>query len=165
MDDQYPVPVESDDQLLARLGRAVAEVDPVPDEVRQAARMAFDTRDLDAELAVLVADSARDGADPDAIFDAVRAGEVADIRLLSFTGGGVQVDIEVNRTGGRLDLMGQLSGASGNTCFLEYPQEPAVEVELDDIGRFMVTGTPGGPVRLRCRSAAGTPVTTSWVTL
>ena len=164
MDDHYPVPDESDDQLLARLGRAVAEVDPVPEEVRQAARIAFDTRDLDAELAVLVADSARDGADPDVAFEAVRAGDLSGARLLSFSGGGVQVDLEVSRSGDQLDLIGQVTGAAARGCFLEYPLR-TLELELDSIGRFLVTGVQTGPVRLRCRSARGTPVRTSWVAI
>jgi hypothetical protein len=148
---------DTDDELQARLARVVAEIDAVPEEVRQAARAAFGTRDLDGELAVLVADSAHDG------FEAVRAGDVLGPRLLSFACGEVQVDLEVSRTGDQLDLTGQVTGAAEHGCRLEYPRGATLELDLDSIGRFLVSGIPAGPIRLRCYSAAGAPVLTSWV--
>jgi hypothetical protein len=148
---------DDDDELLARLGGVVAEIDPVPAEVRRAARAAFGTRDLDGELAALVADSAHDG------FEAVRAGDLFGPRLLSFACDGVQVDLEVSRAGDQVDLTGQVTGAAGHGCRLEYPRGATVELDLDSIGRFLVSGVPGGPIRLRCYSAGGVPVLTSWV--
>jgi hypothetical protein len=150
---------ETDDELLTRLGRAVAEVDPVPEEVRRAARAALATRDVDAELVVLVADSALDD------FESVRAGDVPGGRLLSFAGAGIQVDLEVSGTREQVDLIGQVTGDAVHGAVLEYPHGRSVALDLDSIGRFLVSGLPGGPVRLRCHSAGGVPVSTSWVAI
>jgi hypothetical protein len=152
-----------DDQLMVELGRVVRMVDPVPEGVLAAARAVIASRDLDGELAALLADSgAPTSAGP------VRTG--ASGRLLSFACGPVQIDLEITTGPDRLadirvvDIIGQLSGGSADGCVLEYPggRQP---VALDGLGRFAVTGAPAGPVRIRCRSAAGAPVTTTWVTL
>lgn len=157
-----------DDELLAELRRAAAEVDPVPDLVRAAARAAIAMADLDSELAVLVGDSAADTAEPalrGLAYDLVRSGVGAGSRLLSFAGGGVQVDLEVSGGAGQLTLYGQLAGAATHGCVLERGDGARHGVEVDELGRFVLTGAVPGPVRLRCRSAAGTPVTTTWTTI
>ncbi len=147
-----------DDRLIAELRRMVGAVDPVPDGVLAAARAAIATRDLDGELAEVVADS---GTRVPA--GSVRGGTPR--RLLSFAGGEVQIDLEVTLGPDRvIGIIGQLSGGSTGDCALEYPagRQP---VSVDGLGRFAVTGARCGPVRVRCRSAAGAQVTTSWVTL
>jgi hypothetical protein len=147
-----------EDRLIAELRRVVGTVDPVPHGVLTSARAAIATQDLDGDLAELVADSGtRVPAGP------VRGGTPR--RLLSFSGGEVQVDLEITLGSDRLiGIIGQLSGGSTDDCVLEYPagRQP---VSLDRLGRFAVTGARCGPVRVRCRSAAGVRVTTSWVTL
>jgi hypothetical protein len=147
-----------DDQLIADLRQVVGVVDPVPEGVFAAARAAIVTRDLDGELAELVADT---GTRVPA--GSVRGGTPR--RLLSFACGEVQIDLEVTVGSDRIvGIIGQLSGGTNDDCVLEYPagRQP---VSLDSLGRFAVTGARGGPVRVRCRSAAGERVTTSWVTL
>jgi hypothetical protein len=147
-----------DDQLIAELRRVVGTVDPVPEGVLAAARAAMAARDLDGELAELVADS---GTRVPA--GSVRGGTPR--RLLSFACGEVQIDLEITVGSDRLvGIIGQLSGGSNDDCALEYPagRQP---VSLDSFGRFAVAGARCGPVRVRCRSAAGARVTTSWVTL
>jgi hypothetical protein len=161
-------PVE-DDELVAELRRLAAEVDAVPDEVRAAAHAAITTRHLDRELAVLVADSAAgvDTGHPASAFEHVRTGtgEGRNPRLLSFAGGGAQVDLELNDHGDRLDLIGQFSGASTEGCVLEYASGGPLVLDVDDLGRFLVSGARHGPVRARFRSAAGAQVVTAWVTI
>jgi hypothetical protein len=157
-------PHEQDDEaLMAELRRIVADADPVPDTVVAAARAAFETRDLDRDLAELVADSAA----ADAGFETVRQtpGSQAAGRLLSFDGGGVRVEMEVTRTGDDLTLIGQLDGVAGTSCDLERGGGHRTAIELDELGRFLVTGLPPGPLRLRCRSAGGAEVVTVWITL
>ena len=147
-----------DDELVAGLRRLAAEVDPVPDEVRAAAHAAITTRNLDRELAVLVADSAADVdiGHPDSAFEQVRTGTAGSQsrRLLSFAGGGAQVDLELSDHGDRLDLVGQFSGASTQGCVLEYASGGPLVLDVDDLGRFLVSGVRHGPVRARFRSAA-----------
>jgi hypothetical protein len=158
-----------DDALVAELRRLAAEVDSVPDEVRAAAHAAITTRHLDCELAVLVADSSADVevGHPASAFEQVRTGTAGsqNRRLLSFAGGGAQVDLELSDQGDRLDLIGQFSGASTEGCVLEYASGAPLELELDDLGRFLVSGARHGLVRARFRSAAGVQMITAWVTV
>ena len=150
-----------DDELLADLRRVASAVDGPPARVLEAARAAFLTRDADGELALLIGDS-RSAVG----FETVRAGPAPAQGhwLLSFAGGGVQVDMEVAEHAGRISLVGQFIGASGDDYVLETPggRRP---MEVDDLGRFIVDGLAHGPIRLRCCSADGTPITTVWVTV
>jgi hypothetical protein len=154
MSGQQQSPDSADDALLARLRRIAAEADPVHEMVIQAARSAFGLRELDAELAELVRDSAVDvpattvrGAAP---------------RLLSFEFGDVAVECEITERALRRDILGQLVGANAAGVAAEVPGAAAVTVPVDERGRFSVRDLPAGPVRLRCRLADGTTVVTSW---
>jgi hypothetical protein len=150
---------------LDNLRRIVRDVDPVPDEVFAAARAAIITRELDAELAALVADSA--AMEDELRFDPVRTAstEAADTRLLSFDGGGVRVELEVSGPADQLMVVGQVTGAADRGCVLEQADGRVHDVELDSLGRFLITGVTSGPARLRCRSASGGRVSTHWVWL
>jgi hypothetical protein len=156
-----PRPDSDDGRLLSELRRVAAQVDSVPEVVLAAARAAIITRDLDAELAVLVGDSMASAG-----FDPVRAAPEAPAgnRVLSFTGGGVQVDLEVTEYGDQVTLIGQLTGAAPEGCVLEYANGRSHQLELDALGRFLARAEPG-PLRVRCRSTDGTRVTTAWVTV
>jgi hypothetical protein len=157
--------VNHQEDLLAALRRVAAAVDGPPDAVRNAARSAFDLRDLDGELAVLIADSRAPDGD-EAAFEAVRAEAEAGRGgwLLSFLGGGVQVDMEVDDEHGRVRLIGQFSGATGDEYVLES-RDGQRPIEVDAVGRFIVEDLTPGPVRLRCRSADGTRITTTWISI
>jgi hypothetical protein len=151
----------SDDALLARLRHVAAEADPVPEAVLAAARAAILTRNLDSQLANLVADS--DTATTELEFEQVRS--AAGGRLLSFEGAGVQVDVEVTGRPGGLSLIGTVTGAGTPDCVLEAADGGRREVRLDSLGRFMLDAVPAGPARLRCQTATGAGVITSWVRL
>ena len=153
------------DELLAGLRRVASAVDGPPDAVIAAARAAFLARDLDGALAVLIADSRVPDGDASA-FETVRTDlEPTQGRwLLSFFGGGVQVDMEVDDGGDRVRLLGQFSGASGDEYYLESAAGRQ-RIEVDAVGRFIVDDVDPGPVRLRCRGADGTQITTAWVSV
>ena len=166
----------ADDQLVGELRRIASEIDAVPDDVRAAAQAAITTRDLDSELAALVADSAapiadsapHETSDPTSpAFEPVRSGSegAGGSRLLSFAGSGVQVDLEVTERGGRLDLIGVFTGASTDGCVLEFAAGERHVLDVDTLGRFIVNGVGRGPVRARCRSTAGARIITAWVTI
>jgi hypothetical protein len=156
---------EDDDAILARLRTIAAHTDAVPDAVLAAARASIETRDLDSELAALIADSA--ATTPAQTFEAVRSGSPAGVaeRLLSFEGAGVQVELEVVRGGDGLTLIGQLVGVEPGECVIERAGGRAETVHLDELGRFLAEGVPAGPARLRCRSTTGRTVVTAWVSL
>jgi hypothetical protein len=159
----HPAAGWDDRRLLAELRRVVSDVDGPPSGVLNAARAAIIARDLDGELAVLVADSRATG-DPMA-YEPVRGdADTAQGRwLLSFEGAGVQVDMEIEDENGRARVVGQFSGTSDDHCLLESGGGDRRRVEVDELGRFMVADVPHGPIRLRCRSSDGTAVTTAWV--
>ncbi|MEV6633005.1 hypothetical protein AB0M54_19875 [Actinoplanes sp. NPDC051470] len=148
-----------DDELLADLRRLAALVDPVPQHVREAARAAFLTRDLDAELAELIADSTAD-----ADFEPVR--QATDERLLSFAADGTQVEMTVRAEGAGWTMMGQVFGAGpGTEAVVESDGRATTPLDLDDLGRFLVGDLASGPVRLRCDLPGGAKLVTSWVIL
>jgi len=152
-----------DDALLADLRRIAAVVDGPPASVLAAARAAYLARDLDGELAMLTGDSriAGDGA-----YEPVRT-DPAPAQghwLLSFEGGGVQVHMEVDEQCGRLRIIGQFAGASGDDYHLESAGTRR-RIDVDSLGRFIVDDVAHGPIRLRCHAADGAPVTTVWVTI
>jgi len=145
---------EYDEGIVIDLRRIAATVDGVPDGVRDAARAAFLTRDLESEIAALIADSR---------YEPVRAAEPAQGRwLLSFEGGGIHIDLEIEDHHPDVRVIGQLSGVAVDDCELDTGGR-AVRVDVDHLGRFIVPGLAPGPVRLRCRVAGDRRVTTTWV--
>jgi hypothetical protein len=157
-----------DERLLAALAEVLAEADPPPEWVLFAARAAITTRALDEELAELIGDTELTTVDGSAglAFEAVRtAAATPEGRMLSFDGGGVQIDLEVDRRGRAATLIGQLTGACPDGCTLEYGDGRSRPVHLDGLGRFLVTVAGRSPVRLRCRSVSGARITSSWISL
>jgi hypothetical protein len=158
-----------DSALIAWLRRVAAEADPVPGGVYLAAAAAIDSRDLDAELADLLGDSAMDADSRDAgelAFEVVRRGpgtSAASTRMLAFAGGAVRIDMEITEHGGGVDLVGQFTGTTGEGCVLEYSDGHRLVLELDDLGRFLLSGVDRGTLRVRCLSARGIRMVTSWV--
>lgn len=151
-------PEAADDSMIAWLSRVVALADPVPPELLGAARMAFGLRELDAQVAELVRDSA-----VDVPATAVR-GLAA--RLLSFEAGDVSIECEITIRGTHRDIIGQLIG--GETATLDVLLADTAEarsVPVGDLGRFTVRDLPPGLVRLRCRLADGSTIVTSWAAL
>jgi len=150
--------------VLTAFRRIAAAVDPPPGHLLPAARAAFLARDLDAEVALLIADS-RTGVSS-VVYEPVRAEvETTPGRwLLSFEGGGIAVELEVEARGGRVRLIGLITGADGEECLLESAtgRRP---VGLDELGRFLVEDVEHGRVRLQCRTPDGSRVTTAWVTV
>jgi hypothetical protein len=146
-----------DDALEARLRAVAEEADPVPDLVLESARAAFDLRDLDAELASLVADSAVD--DPAVLTRAV----VSDVRMLSFECGevAVELDVETDAMSGRVHLSGLAVGATGSVVVVRSADRLSTTLGPD--GRFTVADLDAGPLRLELTTPDGRRVTTSWV--
>jgi hypothetical protein len=161
---------EDDETLLAELRRIAREADPVPPDALAAARAALTTRDLDRLLADLVADSAVPAAAAASAgletFEPVRSAvdDPATRRLLSFTGAGVEINLEIEPDEAALLIFGQVTGATVGSCRLEHARGER-HVPLDALGRFLVTGVGHGPVRLHVRTASGADVATAWVTV
>lgn len=148
---------ERDDELERRLRALATEADPPPALVVDAAKAAFALRDLDAELAVLVADSAVD--DPAVLTRAV----VSDVRMLSFECGdvAVELDVETDPLSRRVRLSGLAVGAVGAVVLVRSDARISADLAAD--GRFVVENVAPGPLRLELTTPDGRRVTTSWI--
>lgn len=146
-------------QLARELREVYDAVDPVPPEVLAVAYGALAWRDVDADLAALVADT----ADADDRLTGVREGGGA--RLVTFEVGGLVIEVEVAETGATRRLLGQVIPAATTSLVVETPAD-AIEVDVDPLGRFSATGVSHGPVRLVCDLRDGDQhVVTSWITI
>ncbi len=147
-------PDPADDELIARLRRVAARADPVPEALLAAASAAFGLRELDVRVAELVRDSA-----VDASATAVRG---LGARMLSFEAADAAIECEVTARGRRRDVIGQLVGAIAAAVQVQVAGGRAVDVPVDDRGRFSASDLPAGPFRLRCPLADGSTLMTSW---
>ncbi|WP_306212141.1 carboxypeptidase-like regulatory domain-containing protein [Actinoplanes sp. RD1] len=160
---------ERDDQLLlARLGALLREVDPAPRDLVALAKASFILRDLDAELAELVEDSA--APDPEWQPLAVRgSATVPQPRQLTFQvvdeRGQDEVIVAV-----QVEAVGELRRLSGHL----FPPEPAdielrrpgtaevQQVPADEGGFFVLEDVPPGPMSLTVRRGGAFAVATRW---
>ena len=152
------MPDEADDKLTGELRRVAARLDPVPPELLDAAARAFTWRDIDAELAELVFDSLLDTDEASLVRGAPER------RLVSFTGGGLTIDVEVTSAGPERTVMGQIVPPQRGVVDIRRRQE-TVSIEADEMGRFRSGPLPPGPLSLRLRPAGGAPVVTDWLAL
>ncbi|WP_305783135.1 carboxypeptidase-like regulatory domain-containing protein [Symbioplanes lichenis] len=160
---------EAEDQrLLVRLGAVLREVDPAPRDLVALAKASFILRDLDAELAELVEDSA--APDPERQPLAVRgSATVPQPRQLTFQvvdeRGQDEVIVAV-----QVEAAGELRRLSGHL----FPPEPA-DIELrrpgtaevqrvpaDEGGFFVLEDVPPGPMSLTVRREGAFAVATRW---
>jgi hypothetical protein len=149
---------ERDDQLLGELRDVIAELDPVPGHVVEAAEAALEWRTIDDELAELLHDSSADTA-----LVGVRGEEEA--RVLSFAGASVRVEVEVSGRGSLRMLTGQLVPAGGARIEIRHADH-VTTVAADERGRFTAADVPMGSISLRCHlDAPGHPrvLATPWL--
>lgn len=150
-----------DDALAAALGRLFATIDPVPEPVRIAARVAIEWRTLDAELAALVHDSTVD--EP---VLALRGD--AGPRALTFEAHDLTIEIETERehagAGATLRLVGQLVPPQAAQIALCVGDDVHA-TNADERGRFRAPGLSAGSLRLRCLLGDDRLVETDWLTI
>lgn len=140
----------ADTVLEEELRQAAAVLDPVPPHLLQTALEAFALRDLDARVAELTFDS---------LTDAVPVRGAADVpRMLTFTAGGVTVDVELTGEG----LMGQVLPPQPARVEVLGGPRTAAPLTADDMGRFFSDVRPAGPFALRL-AAGGETVVTPWL--
>lgn len=161
-----PEPTEHDladpslDALMDRL-RVLAETDAPPPLVAVLARAAFETRDLDAELAVLTADSAVDE------LALVRGADTATMpRMLSFETDAVGIELQIEHSGDTVAVRGLVTGIDETRPGIRLDLDTAngsIELAVDPHGWFSATDVSPGALRLRLHGAVGGPVTTPWI--
>jgi hypothetical protein len=150
-----------DDQgLLARLGGVARAADGPPELAYDLGRGALAWRNVDSELAQLVADSALETS-------TVRSAG-SDTRLLSFETGDMTIEVQVSVRQGQRSLLGQVipePAAEGGVARVETSAGPASSAPLDQVGRFEIDDVPGELLRIRIEAPGGAAVTTAWVGL
>jgi hypothetical protein len=151
----------TDDELLAVLGAALDQADPVPPEVLAAARGAYTWRTIEAELAALVYDSSTDEE-----LAGVRGGALV-ARALTFEYEDVVVELEVDETTAGRVVTGQVAPAPLEWIELHQAErtEP-IRLDVDELGRFRTAPLAPGPFRLLCRFRRSAPfamLLTEWV--
>lgn len=142
-----------DEALMAALKEAVAEAQAVPASMREAARAAYTWRTIDEELLELTHDSALAGA--------AQVRSAADeVRVLSFTGEDVSLELEVE--GGR--VMGQVLPARAASIVLQAASGESVATDADASGFFTYDDVPRGLVRFSV-TVEGKTSLTQWAEL
>jgi hypothetical protein len=86
----------------------------------------------------------------------------SDVRLLTFTVDGWQLDLELIVDGAARRLVGELTPAGPAHVEVEHAGGTLAE-DADELGRFLVSGVPAGRLRVRCEPAGGTPIVTPWL--
>jgi hypothetical protein len=145
-----------DDQLLAALGEALQGP---PGSLVEEAKALYTWREVDAELAQLIHDSALD----DNLVAGMRA-ELASVRRLAFEtrAGDVTLELEVTPDG----IVGQVWPRPLSAELEVGTKDGAVRVvELDEVGGFFVHLVPPGPFRLSWHASQDRRVLTVWITL
>jgi hypothetical protein len=143
---------EDDDLLAGELGSLLRRSNPMPASITASARSAFAWRTVDAELAVLRADSMLEAT------AGVRGGTD---RQLTFEAAGMSVEVDVLDGGRR--IVGQVVPPQPGSVDLEGPHTRSAAA-ADDYGQFALD-VWNGPARLRFSGVDGRSVVTDWVTL
>ncbi|MGX7672513.1 hypothetical protein [Plantactinospora sp. DSM 117369] len=165
----------TDDELLAELTRVAAAADPPPELVVASARHALSTRRLDDQLAALLADSALDTA-----VQVVRGDDQP--RLLSFAHADTTIDLQIQRTAGRLAVRGLVASTASEAVVdaseavvdaseaVVDASEAVVDASdgphaapLDEAGWFTVADLPDGPLRVRLPGRPAGGISTGWI--
>jgi hypothetical protein len=152
--------LSNDEVLLARLSEAIDEADPVPPEAVAAAKAVARLQDIDAELAIFVADSR---LDEEALLfrhdlTMERSGQQSD-RFVSFATPQISIDLEVQGDG--RTVVGVITPTISAQVDLETTSGTATTTS-DDLGRFHLASGPG-PCRLRVHVDDGA-IITPWIT-
>lgn len=143
----------NDDQLQRILTEVLAEADPLPAWLMQAAKEAYVWRTIDAELAELVFDSQKD------MLVGVRGEEAA--RQITFRSPGVEIEVMLLAEGERR-LVGQLIPPQVATVELRHG-DTVREGATDHLGRFSFSDVPVGPIQLAIATPDGGQVVTDWM--
>lgn len=146
---------ETDEELAARLGRALARVDAVPSDVIAAARASRIWRTVDSELAALMYDSVFDRGD--------RVGVRGfGSRMLTFSSPQLTVELEVVDAG--TTVIGQVSAGTGARVEICHADGSA-PVEVDHVGHFSYRRVRQGAMSVRVTDPDGTVTQTEWVVI
>lgn len=147
---------DSDKELLGELEAAMRAEREVPARFVEAGKAAFAWRTVDAELAALTADSARD----DRAMAGLRA-EEASVRAITFATATVTIDVELTPDA----LFGQVVPARAGELQVCPREGETQTVPVDEVGWFSVRPRPTQTFRLRFEADGEPAVVTEWIVL
>lgn len=151
-------PQEWESSLLEELRALGERSDPVPEAVLFAAQGSLAWLSVDSDLAELSYDSLVDTSP-----ELVRSDDI--VRLLTFQGRELTVEVEVTPVGRGSQLLGQLVPPQPARIEARW-NDGSSEAQADGLGQFEISGVPHGPVSLRCHlDADGSTVDTGWLAL
>jgi hypothetical protein len=145
--------LDDDDQLLSALKVALA--DDMPARFVDTAKASFTWRDIDAELAALSYDSARDE-----LAGAATRAEPSAARYLTFDATDLAIELEIVGDA----LHGQVVPPQAGEVEVRLADGTSTTAPVNDVGYFTVP-PPQGTFRVHCRTANGVVVQTGWITL
>jgi hypothetical protein len=148
--------LDDDEELLAALGTALRSAGSVPPSFVEAARSAFSWRTIDAELAALTYDSAREEAGA-----ALTRAEPAALRAFTFAARHLTIELHLSEG----VLGGQVVPPQPCELELRTARGEVSEVPVDEVGYFGIGTVPAGSFRLHLRTADGLSVLTEWISL
>lgn len=172
-------PSGPDDELEESLSGLWRRAPAPPPKLLYEAGQLFALRGVDAEYAALIADSESDVRLPQ-VAHAERAGipvkRAAETpvrhsgargrRRLAFEARSLSVLVDVLETGSAVRLRGSIAPAGAARLEVHRPgPQPAVVVDADSRGGFLIDGLARGPARLVCRRGGEPPVALQWVML
>ena len=146
--------LDDDEQLLAALGEALRAGSSVPASFLEAARSSFAWRTIDADLAALTYDSAREEA-------TLTRAEPATLRSFTFVARHLTIELHLSEGA----LHGQVVPPQAGELELRAARGPVRSVPIDEVGYFSLGALPSGSFRLLVRTADGASVLTEWISL
>lgn len=153
---------EEEDALLARVGRVLDSLEPVPGFVTDAASVAYSWRSVDAELAELLSDTAVQAGEL-----AVARGPGTGARSVTFASRRLSISIELRGDDAHVTLLGQLSPPAARAVSLDaVDRTSATTVQSNELGLFRFELARGSVIRLRVADGSGEgaeSVATSWI--
>ncbi len=147
---------DDDDQLLSSVKTALAAADEVPKRFVEIGKASFTWRDIDAELAALTYDSAKD-----ALAGAGTRAEPAALRCLTFDASQLTIELEIIGDA----LHGQLVPPQPGSVEIRHADGASSTAPVNDVGYFTAAPVPTGTFRVYCHTANDIIVQTDWISL
>jgi len=147
-----------DQQLLDRLSRIAATVDPVPDEVLELGRAAFELHRTDTLLMALVTDALAGAAVRD-------HGSGTTSHLVVFELDDISIELEVTRRGEFARVIGVVMAGDqpyAAECQVSLETSASSTSQALDEGRFAFERVPVGLARLVLDRDGEQPMRTPW---
>lgn len=145
---------------MANIRQALAEVAAVPAAAVDAARAAYQLRDLDNELELLTMlydSSVEHGAGTGA---GTRSAAFVTARYMTFQGKNISLEVEISAD----HILGQVVPPQHATVSILTRTQLSTPYRTDALGGFTLGKPAAGPIRVTCQTSTGT-LQTDWISI